>query len=88
MKKFIIYWLLFIYIIDAEALRSIKRDISPPSNIQYIIENYIEDVYRSTEIGIAFVLKQYFRNKLWARGCKQIYQTRIATKMLLKTCFE
>ena len=53
MKKFIIYCLLFIYIIDAEALRSIKKDISPPSNIQYIIENYIENGDRSTEIGIA-----------------------------------
>ena len=53
MKKFIIYYLLFIYIIDAEALRSIKKDISPPSNIQYIIENYIENGDRSTEIGIA-----------------------------------
>ena len=53
MKKFIICYLLFIYIIDAEALRSIKKDISPPSNIQYIIENYIENGDRSTEIGIA-----------------------------------
>ena len=53
MKKLILYFLLFIYIIDAEAFRSIKKDISPPSNIQYIIENYIENGDRSTEIGIA-----------------------------------
>ena len=53
MKKLIIYFLLFIYILDTKAVRSIKKEIFPPSNIQYIIENYIENGDRSTEIGIA-----------------------------------
>ena len=56
MKKLILYFLLFIYIIDNEAFRSIKKDISSPPNIQYIIENYIDNGDRSTEIGIAILI--------------------------------
>ena len=54
MKKVnIFYLIIFMYIIDAEGFRSIKKEIIPPSHIEYIIKNYIENGDRSTEIGIA-----------------------------------
>ena len=36
-----------------KGLGQLRKEIIPPSHIEYIIKNYIENGDRSTEIGIA-----------------------------------